>query len=64
MLRHSSNGFRPIDETRADFAGDDTRDPLTSLDCYDTLRELLLTLAGIVLAFTLVISLAKTVGLR
>lgn len=62
VQRRGFNEFRPIDETRADLAGE-TPDPLTSLDCYDTLRELLLTLGGIVIAFTLIISLVKTAGL-
>lgn len=62
MQRYSFDELRSIDEPRADLAGE-TPDPLTSLDCHDTLRELLLTLGGLVIAFTLIISLAKTAGL-
>lgn len=62
MPRHSSDWPRLIDETRADLRGGEIRDPLTSLDCYDTLRELLLTLAGIVIAFTLIIAVERTLG--
>jgi hypothetical protein len=57
MPRHSSNSLRSLD----DLAGD-TSDPLISLDCYDTLCELSLTIAGISIAFTLIISLVKRLG--
>jgi hypothetical protein len=48
---------RTLDGRRNGEIEQQSRDPLTSLDCSDTVRELLTTLIGIVSVFTLIVLL-------